>query len=118
LSPIFSSGGELGSRGQASACWLEGAETYSFLWISGDVTYRVGPADWAAHPYGLAGLGFRLDLSDSDPIGTLGMGVEIPMGSPVSLFAEGRLYYVLSIAPDAFENRQFLPLTLGLTLHF
>ena len=40
------------------------------------------------------------------------------MGRPVSLFAEGRLYYVLSIAPDAFENRQFLPLTLGLTLHF
>ena len=52
------------------------------------------------------------------PIGTLGIGVELPMGRPVSLFAEGRLYYVLSIAPDAFENRQFLPLTLGLTLHF
>lgn len=99
---------------------LEGTETYGFLWLSADVTYRFGARTLPLQPYALAGAGLRVELDRSDPIGTVGAGARAKLTGPLSLFGEGRVHHVLSsepsLPPGGFGPRTFLLFTLGVSI--
>jgi len=91
---------------------LEGTEVYGFLWLSADLTYRLADRSRPLQSYAVTGAGFRIDVGNSDPIGTAGAGVRAKLSGPLSLFGEGRVHHVLSREP----TRTFLFLTVGVLL--
>jgi hypothetical protein len=76
---------------------LEGTETWGFLWLSTDLTYRFRLRAWPLQPYALAGGGLRIDRDNSDPIGTAGAGARLQLSPLLSLFGEGRVHYLPSL---------------------
>ncbi|HEX7336085.1 MAG TPA: hypothetical protein VF252_02660 [Gemmatimonadales bacterium] len=105
------SGGPVGGR-------LEGAETMSRLWLSADLTYRLSARDRQVRPYGVIGGGFVLDLSELDPLLTLGAGLRVQAGRLIFLFTEARLQWVPSMPATSGEARLVLPLIAGLGIGY
>ena len=97
---------------------LEGTETYGFLWLSADLTYRWGNQRSPLQPYAVAGAGVRVEIGNADPIGTAGAGVRAKLIGPLFLFGEGRVHYVFSSTPALLgpQPRAFLLLTFGASL--
>lgn len=91
---------------------VEGAESWGFLWLSGDLTYRFGGG--LLQPYAFAGGGLRVTTDQADPIITAGAGLRVPVRRPLSVFAEGRLQQVFSVGTE--DSRLSLPVTVGLSL--
>jgi hypothetical protein len=102
----WASQGPLGAR-------LEGAETYSRVWLSLDAVYRLGDLGSAIRPYAFAGPGVVIDLSRSDPLVNFGGGVWWNASPPLALFAECRFHELLS---GASPGQSVLPITLGIAV--
>ena len=86
----------------------------SRLWLSADLTYRLTARDRALRPYALLGAGLVLDLSEVDPLLTLGAGLRVQLRRPIFLFTEARLQWVPSMPATSGEAELILPLTAGL----
>jgi hypothetical protein len=97
---------------------LEGAETMSRLWMSADLTYRLGAHERPIRPYSFIGAGFVLDWSKTDPLLTLGAGLRIQASRLVFLFTEARLQWVPSMQATATAPELVLPLTAGLGIGY
>ena len=93
---------------------LEVAETMSRLWLSADLTYRLTSRDRALRPYAVLGGGLVLDMSDVDPLLTLGSGLRVQLSRAIFLFTEARLQWVPSMPATSGEAQLILPLTAGL----
>lgn len=93
---------------------LEGAESFGFAWLGVDLTYTF--AGGSLRPYAVAGGGVRIDLSDADPLATVGMGLRLNLRRALALFAECRVQRVLGASVGATEPKLFLPLTVGVAV--
>jgi hypothetical protein len=89
---------------------LEGTVAFGYAWLSADLTYRFGRGPMK--PYGIAGLGLRIDLYDAESLATAGAGLQYAFNRTLSLFAECRLQRVLANSPQ----RTFLPVTVGVSV--
>jgi hypothetical protein len=105
------SGGPVGGR-------LEVAETISRLWLSADLIYRLSARDRTLRPYAVIGGGFVLDLSEVDPLLTLGAGLRVQVRPLIFLFTEARLQWVPSMPAPSAEAELILPLTAGLGIGY
>ena len=105
------SGGPVGGR-------LEGAETLSRLWLSAELTYRMTARDRRLRPYTVIGGGFVLDLSELDPLLTLGAGLRVQVRRQVFLFTEARLQWVPGLPTTSGKAELILPLTAGLGIGY
>jgi hypothetical protein len=97
---------------------LEGAETISRLWLSADLVYRFRARDRALRPYALVGGGFVLDVSEVDPLLTLGAGLRVQVQRLFFLFSEARLQWVPSMPATSAEPELVLPLTAGIGIGY
>jgi hypothetical protein len=92
---------------------VSGAETVTRLWLSADLTVQPGTPR-RVRPYGLLGGGVVLDLSESDPVLTLGGGLRVQLQRLIFLFGEARLQ---TIPGSSLGNPEtILPITFGLGL--
>jgi hypothetical protein len=103
--------GPLGGR-------LEGAETVSRLWLNADLTYRLSTRDRPLRPYALLGGGFVMDLSEVDPLLTLGAGLRVQARRLVFCFAEARLQWVPGMPATSAEAELILPFNVGLGIGY
>jgi hypothetical protein len=97
---------------------LEGAETMSRLWMSAELVYRLSARDRKLRPYAVLGGGFVADLSDVDPLLTLGAGLRVQVRRLVFLFTEARLQWVPGIPAARGEPELILPLTAGVGIGY
>ena len=91
---------------------LQGTETYGFFWLDAELTYRLASRTSTVVPYGFAGAGLRIDLSESDAIVTGGVGLRAKLARPLSVFGDGRVHYAFSPT----SPRTVLLLTFGITV--
>lgn len=97
---------------------LAGAETMSRLWLSADLTYRLNSRGRQLRPYAVMGGGFVLDLSELDPLLTLGIGLRAQIRPLLFLFTEARLQWVPSMPATSTDPKLILPLTAGVGIGY
>lgn len=93
---------------------LSGSETVSRLWLSADLTYQPGAPVRVLRPYAFVGGGVVLDLSDTDPLLTVGAGLRARLERLIFMFVDVRLHAIpgsTNSGPSAI-----LPITFGLGL--